>query len=107
LRGRYLGNFQHAIQEAVAAAMSSLSPEERNLLRWHLVENLSLRKIATIRGSNVSAMSREYARIRATIRESIVELLRTRTGLPRRDLDSLMTVLMSGITLSGGLALAG
>jgi RNA polymerase sigma-70 factor, ECF subfamily len=105
LRGRYLGNFQTAVKDAVVEAMSVLTPEERNLLRWHLVEKLSLRKIAALRGSNVSAMSREYARIRASIRECIVEKLRAQTGLPRKELDSLMTVLISRITLTSGLGI--
>jgi RNA polymerase sigma-70 factor (ECF subfamily) len=106
LRRRHLGDFRRLMRDALAEALADLTPEARNLLRWHLVENLSLRKIAVLRGSNVSAISREYARIRALIRDRIVELVKTRTGLPVRELDSLMTVLISRISLSGGLSIA-
>jgi RNA polymerase sigma-70 factor (ECF subfamily) len=105
LRRRHLGDFKRLVKDALTDTLPRLTPEARNLLRWHLVENLSLRKIAILRGTNVSAISREYARIRATIRESIVEQLRTRTGLPVQELNSLMTVLISRISLTSGLSM--
>jgi RNA polymerase sigma-70 factor, ECF subfamily len=103
LRRRHLGDFNRSMKSALAETLAELTTEERNLLRWHLVENLSLRKIAIVRGSNVWAVSREYARIRATIRSAIIERLRSSTGLSGEELDSLMNVLISRISLTGGL----
>jgi RNA polymerase sigma-70 factor len=104
LRRRHLGDFRRLVKDALSETIVGLTPEARNLLRWHLVENLSLRKIAVLRGSNVSAVSREYARLRSTIRDSVVDRLRTRTGMPINELNSLMGVLISRISIAGGLS---
>ncbi len=100
LRARHLGEFRSAVNQAVTEMLAGLTPESRNLLRWHLVENLSLRKIALVRGETVSAVSRQYARIRAGILDRVRQRLKEQTGLPSKDLDSVMAALRSQISLS-------
>jgi RNA polymerase sigma-70 factor len=107
LRLRYLGDFRNVVREEVRGAIAALSFEDRNLLRWHLVENLSLRKLATVRGTHVSTVSRDYARVRAAILAHVREVLKERTGLPTRDVDSVLDGLLSRISISiGGLLAA-
>jgi RNA polymerase sigma-70 factor, ECF subfamily len=100
LRGRHLGEFRSVLNQAVSEVLGTLDVEARNLLRWHLVDNLSLRKIAVVRGEHVSAVSRQYARIRAFILDRVRQRLKEQTGLPTRDLDSVMAALRSQISLS-------
>jgi RNA polymerase sigma-70 factor (ECF subfamily) len=107
VRLRYLGDFRQVVREEVRQAIAGLSFEDRNLLRWHVVENLSLRKLATVRGTHVSSVSRDYARVRAAILAHVREALKTRTGLPTRDVESVLEGLLSRISLSiGGLLAA-
>ena len=100
LRGRHLGEFRTVINQAVSDVLAELDVEGRNLLRWHLVDNLSLRKIAVVRGDNVSAVSRQYALIRAFLMDRVRQRLKEHTGLPTRDLNSVMAALRSQISLS-------
>jgi RNA polymerase sigma-70 factor, ECF subfamily len=100
LCGRHLGEFRTILNDAVSEALTALDVESRNLLRWHLVDDLSLRRIAVVRGDNVSAVSRQYARIRAWIMDHVRLRLKEHTGLPTRDVDSVMSALRSQISLS-------
>jgi RNA polymerase sigma-70 factor (ECF subfamily) len=100
LRARYSEEFEAALKEALPAALAELSHEDRNLLRWHLVDNISLRKLATMRGVHVSKVARNYARVRSFILEHVRQRLKVQTGLPTRDLQSLMNVLMSQLDVS-------
>jgi RNA polymerase sigma-70 factor, ECF subfamily len=106
LRHRHLKDFSQLMKAALRQTIAGLTAEERNLLRWHLAENLSLRKIAVLRGTNVSAISREYARVRAFIKDRLVERLLEATGLSRDELHSLMTVLVSRLSLTSELGVA-
>jgi RNA polymerase sigma-70 factor (ECF subfamily) len=107
VRLRYLGDFRQVVREQVSQAIGRLSFEDRNLLRWHLVENLSLRKLATVRGTHVSSVSRDYARVRAAILAHVREALKARTGLPTSDVESVLEGLLSRISISiGGLLAA-
>jgi RNA polymerase sigma-70 factor (ECF subfamily) len=102
LRGRYLGDFREVVKKAVVGALESLDPSERNLLRWHLVESLSLRKIAAVRGVHVATIAREYARLRARIMDTVRAALRESSGLPSQDVDSVLGALASRISISIG-----
>lgn len=102
LRGRYLGDFREVVKRAVATALESLEASERNLLRWHLVESLSLRKIAAVRGVHVATVAREYARLRAAIMDKVRAALRDSSGLPSQDVDSVLGALASRISISIG-----
>jgi RNA polymerase sigma-70 factor (ECF subfamily) len=102
LRRRHLEHFRAVFKEVVARELAALGPEQRNLLRWHLVDDISLRKIAILRGTNVSAVAREFARLRASVMASVQLALRERTGLPAPDVDAIITALASRISLSIG-----
>ena len=100
LRGVYLDDLRAATREAVTEVLAALSPEDRNLLRWHLVDKVSLRKIAAARNTYVMAVARQYAKIRASIQERIREKARARTGLASAEADSLLSAMASNISIT-------
>lgn len=102
LRGRYLGDFREVVKRAVSAALEALEASDRNLLRWHLIESLSLRKIAAVRGVHVATVAREYARLRARVMDQVRAALRESSGLPSQDVDSVLGALASRISISIG-----
>jgi RNA polymerase sigma-70 factor, ECF subfamily len=106
LRARYSDDFRQLVKAAVRQALAGLSFEERNLLRWHLVDNVSLRKLALVRNTNVSKLSRDYAHIRASILAHVRDALCQHTGLPGADVDSIIGALLSRISISISVVLA-
>jgi RNA polymerase sigma-70 factor, ECF subfamily len=100
LRGVYLDDLRQATREAVTESLGELTPEERNLLRWHLVDRVSLRKIAVARGTYVMAVAREYARIRASIMDRVRRKAQERTGLSSTEAASLLNDLASRISIT-------
>jgi RNA polymerase sigma-70 factor, ECF subfamily len=100
LRGVYLDDLRQATREAVTESLAALTPEERNLLRWHLVDQVSLRKIAVARGTYVMAVAREYARIRGSIMDLVRRKTQERTGLSATEAESLLNELASRISIT-------
>src|SRR6185436_3937910 len=89
LRGKYATDFGTALREAFA----SLEPGERDVLRMHFLEGLSLNQIAAMYQVNKSTISRRMAKAR----EALLE--RTR-ALPPTELDSLLEQLGPRLDLS-------
>jgi RNA polymerase sigma-70 factor, ECF subfamily len=102
LRTRYGKAFHRGVKQALREGLNTLSPEDRNLLRWHLVKGVSLRRIAALRGQNVSTVSRSFARVRAQLHTQVCHHLSRHTGLPRDTVASLAGVLLSHLTLTAG-----
>ena len=102
LRGKHLHDVRQDTRTAVAEALAELAPAARNLLRWHLVDNVSLRKIAVARGTYVVAVAREYARIRAGILARVRLKLQGRIGLSAAEADSLLAAMASRISITLG-----
>jgi RNA polymerase sigma-70 factor, ECF subfamily len=100
MRFRYTDVFRQEVRRGVSEALTKLSSEDRNLLRWHLVDNASLRRIALVRGVNVSTVSRDYARVRAEIVRQVRLALCDRTGLPAAEVDTVMAAVLSRISIS-------
>jgi RNA polymerase sigma-70 factor (ECF subfamily) len=100
LRARFTSDFRPLVRDAVKDMLRELTFADRNLLRWHLVEEISLRKIALMRGSNVSSISRDYARVRGRILDHVRGRLHLHTGIAPDELDSVMRALLSRISIS-------
>jgi RNA polymerase sigma-70 factor (ECF subfamily) len=66
--------YRDVFKEALAAIMRELSIEDRNLLRRHLVDNLTLEEIARPYGVHPATIARRLA----ALREEIAEAVRTR-----------------------------
>jgi len=96
LRGKYATEFGTALR----AAFASLEPGERNVLRMHFLEGLSLNQIAAMYQVNKSTISRRMAKARETLLERTRSQLERALALPSTELDSLLEQLGPRLDLS-------
>ena len=101
-------SYRDAFKEALATTLSDLSAKDRNLLRRHLVDNLTLQEIAAPYGVHLATVARRLA----TLREEIAEAVRVRLAAAHREaggstsLESLAYAIRSEIHLSLGALLS-
>ena len=107
LRLRYPNGFGQAVTDGVTEAFGKLTSNDRLLLRSHLVEGFSLRKLSHIRGVNVNAVARDFAVARAAIHDHIRAVLCTRSGLSPHDVDAVMSALFTRVNLGIAATLRG
>jgi len=96
LRGKYAAEFGRALREA----FGSLEPGERNVLRMHFLEGMSLNQIAAMYQVNKSTISRRMAKARETLLERTRSQLEHALDLPAPELDSLLQQLGPRLDLS-------
>ncbi len=87
-------------EQAVRAALGSLSRRDRNMLRLHLVAGISTRKLAAMFHLSQSSLVRSLAGTRQTISDAVHTRLRERLGLDVGELHSLTGLLLSRLDLS-------
>jgi len=78
-RDKYLRRFE----QALSAAMASLTPRERMILACYYVDRLTLAEIGRILREHESTVSRQLERVRQALREGVTQALRS--GVPARD----------------------
>ncbi len=86
--------------EALAAAFASLEPRERNLLRLHFVDRMSIDGLAPIFGVSRATAARHLAAARTALTERTVENLGARLRLRGAELDSLIRQVRSKLEVS-------
>jgi RNA polymerase sigma-70 factor len=99
LRLRYPNGFGQQITNGVTAALRGLSSNDHTLLRTHLVDGFSLRKLAHIRGVNVNVIARDLATVRAAILDQIRAALVAASGLSEDDARAVMNALFTRVNL--------
>jgi RNA polymerase sigma-70 factor (ECF subfamily) len=96
LRARYGGEIATALRDAIA----SLSSQERNVLKLHFVDGLSLNQIAAVYQVNKSSVSRWLGRARGSVLDAACRDLETRLGVPQDEFRSMIRALKSQVDLS-------
>jgi RNA polymerase sigma-70 factor (ECF subfamily) len=96
LRARYLPAFRDAIR----AALASLSSQQRNVLRLHLVSGISTEKIGTLYHVNQSTAARWLQSARAAIRAGAEARLTTALGVSHGELAALTRLILSRLDVS-------
>lgn len=92
LKQLYRGEFKAAFEEALA----SLSSRERNLLRYALLDGLTLDQIATLENVHRATVARWNDRVRERLLTRTRALLRRRLGLAHSDeIDSVIRLIGS------------
>jgi RNA polymerase sigma-70 factor (ECF subfamily) len=91
---------QTALREVLQAALQGLAAPERNLLKLHYVESISLEKLAVMEGMSRATVARKLAAARATVLTHVRAGLRQRLGLSARELESLLRFVRSRLELS-------
>jgi RNA polymerase sigma-70 factor (ECF subfamily) len=96
LNQRYAGQFRSAFE----AALASLAPGERTLLRQHFVDGLTTSELAASRGVHRVTVYRSLARILRQLLRRTRRELAVRVPSDRAELDSIMRQIKSGIELT-------
>jgi RNA polymerase sigma-70 factor (ECF subfamily) len=96
LRARYQGAFARALGDA----LGGLEPAERNLLRLHFVEGLTIDGLAPIYRIHRTTAARRLADARERLLAATRERLRDTLGISSRELDSLIALVRSWIEIN-------
>lgn len=88
------------LKDSLAAALRGLSVRERTLLRMHLVEGVSIDKLAPIYGVHRATAARWVGQAREALLTATRQLVAQHAGLGRDELTSFFAVLESGLSLS-------
>ena len=98
--------FGDAIRESLEAAFAKLTPRERNLLRHHVVQGLTIDQIAPIYGVHRATIARWLERARGSLATAAREVLVERHGVSASEVHSVMRCVRSQVDLSVGRLLA-
>ena len=80
--------------------MANLAVRERALLRYSVVDGLTLDEIGAIYRAHKSSVSRWLSRARARLWQETRAALQTRLAIDEVDLESIVRLLRSGLDLS-------
>jgi RNA polymerase sigma-70 factor (ECF subfamily) len=93
-------HYREAFRAAFAAAMTSLSSEERVLLRQHFVDGLNIDELAALHRVHRATAARWLAQAREKIAEQTRKLLMNQIKTPKADFDSILRLVQSQLDLS-------
>jgi RNA polymerase sigma-70 factor (ECF subfamily) len=100
VRARYGAAYEQALREALA----TLTPKDRNLLRMHVVDGLSVDRIGLAYNVHRATAARWVVAVRDRLLEEIYRLLKQRLQLAPDEFHSLAAFLQSQLDVSlGGL----
>ncbi|WP_233262183.1 sigma factor-like helix-turn-helix DNA-binding protein [Vitiosangium sp. GDMCC 1.1324] len=88
------------VRAAFVQAVASLDDEDRELLRLHFVERLSLERMGALFGVHKSTVSRRLSGVQALLEKRTRRLLMERLSLPAPELESLMRAIHGRLDLS-------
>jgi RNA polymerase sigma-70 factor (ECF subfamily) len=94
------------LKVAIEAALKGLPPDERSVLRYYFVQGLTTERIATLRGTHKSTVSRLLTRMRRTLLEQVEISFRQEFKGTPSELRSMLRDVRSQIPLSIERALA-
>lgn len=96
--------YRDEFKKAFADAMAGLEPEARNYLRLYYLDNLGLAEIAATFGSSAPTVSRRLSKARADVLDATREHLRTRLALTSDELESVMRLIQSRLSVGEALS---
>jgi RNA polymerase sigma-70 factor (ECF subfamily) len=96
IQRRYADAFRAALRDALA----SLTPEDRSLLRFQYLDGLNIDKIAVIFQVSRATIGRRMIAVREKVMEEMHRLLRVRLRATPQELQSLLRVVRSDLSMS-------
>jgi RNA polymerase sigma-70 factor (ECF subfamily) len=96
IKRRYLGDFK----DAFAHAMGTLSAEERNLLRFYLVDRMNIADIGKLFDKSRATIGRWVVECREKLLGETRRALAAKLGAETKDVESLVAVLQSQLDVS-------
>ncbi|MCE9667702.1 transcriptional regulator [Myxococcus stipitatus] len=88
------------VRAAFVQAVASLDDEDRELLRLHFVERLSLERMGALYGLHKSTLSRRLSGVQAVLEKRTRRVMSERLALSADDLDSVMRAIHGRLDLS-------
>ncbi|RKG93184.1 transcriptional regulator [Corallococcus terminator] len=88
------------VRAAFILAVASLDDEDRELLRLHFVERLSLERMGALFGLHKSTLSRRLSAVQTRLEKRTRRALAERLSLPEPEVDSLMRAIHGRLDLS-------
>ncbi|MCY1001911.1 transcriptional regulator [Myxococcus sp. MISCRS1] len=88
------------VRAAFVRAVASLDDEDRELLRLHFVERLSLERMGALFGLHKSTLSRRLSAVQSLLEKRTRRALTERLSLPEPEVDSLMRAIQGRLDLS-------
>jgi RNA polymerase sigma-70 factor (ECF subfamily) len=95
-----------AVKTAFEDAVRELESRERNVLRMHLVDHLTVDEIGNVYGVNRATAARWLVRVRETLAAEVRRLLADRLKVEAEELESIVRAARSGLELSFSRVLA-
>lgn len=92
--------YRHEVKAAFREAFSALPAAERNLLRLHYLDNLTLEEIGAMKRVHRSTAARRLARSCELVAAHTHKILVERLGIEASQIDSVMRLLRSHLDLS-------
>jgi len=102
LKARYAGELSAAFRRSIA----SLEPRQRNLLRQHYLDELSLEDVAALYRVHRATAARWLSDAKQALLQRTRDDLSAKLGLQRLDVDSVMRLVQSRLDLSAGVFLS-
>jgi RNA polymerase sigma-70 factor (ECF subfamily) len=96
MRAHLAEKFKVALGDALAA----LAPQDRNLLRMHLIDGLSLERLGTMLNVHKSTLSRRLQKLEGELVSGTREALQRRYGIRPKELASAMKVFSQRVSFS-------
>lgn len=91
--------FVPELHSAMREAFGALAPEDRNLLRLHWVEGLSIDRIAAVGGTHRATAARRIQRAQRMVRAHAEQILAERRGVTASEFASIAAAVISQLEL--------
>jgi RNA polymerase sigma-70 factor (ECF subfamily) len=92
--------YREPFKQALHAALGALTSEQRNLLKLHFVEGVTLEKLAALFTVHRATVARRIAQAREAVFESVRLRLQAELRIDRDEFDGLLALLRSRLELS-------
>jgi len=99
-RRHLVGTYTAELKRAIAAALAGLEVRQRNLLRQHVLDGLTIDELALLYRTHRATCARWLADARADLARHTRRHLTTALGLARDEVESVLRMLDSDIELS-------
>jgi RNA polymerase sigma-70 factor (ECF subfamily) len=92
--------YGNEVARAIEEAAKELSPEERNVLREHYAQGLTIDQIGAVHGIHRATAARRVERAREQLAANARRILGERLGVSDSELDSVMRLVQSEMRIS-------
>jgi RNA polymerase sigma-70 factor (ECF subfamily) len=92
--------YRDKFRTSLKAALASLPPEERNMLRHHLLDGLSVDRLGALYGFSRATAARRVARAKALLLERTRSELARIVGISQEEIDTILRLIQSDVDLS-------